>query len=780
MLTNYFKLAWRNIRRDAFYSFLHLFGLSLAIACSLILFLFIRYHVRFETYHPEAKNIYRVVTELDLADGVVKYDRGAPLGMAPVLQAKDVATILGPYRKGSLTITVGTKRFSENQNVAFTDRHWFSIFDYHWIAGDPQTALEKPNTAVLTRAQANKFFGKADPIGQTFVLENNHPIMVTGVLDDLPDNTDNRSDIFLSLTTYPEIYPDIYQPMQTSWGWISSENGIWLKAPGGTDLLNRQIAALTREHFGDNARYYKFRLIPLNELHYDTHYGAGVQKSLLWTLGLIGGFILLIACVNFINLATAQHHRRAREIGTRKLLGSTARAIYIQFLAEAACLIACAVLLGLGEAALSLPILNPWLQTNLAITASPDVWSMTAALAIVLTLGAGTYPSWLASRFTTVETLKSKSGTGSKSNIRKGLILVQNLVAQSLIIATLVIALQMNFVRKADLGFNQSAVVMVPLPKGTVDLAYLRGQLANYEVSFCYRAPDNDIVRAGSVKIDNRDWAPFVAQDIPADDQFVPTFGLHLIAGRNLTPSDTVREILINETLVHRFGFAGPESIIGHRMVAGDFNDHPGTIVGVVKDFHVQSLHNAIEPLLITTSRVNYLNAAIRIPTGESLSEIGKIWQSTFPGQVFQYHFVDARIALFYAREDLFGKLIRGFAGIAILISGLGLLGLISLLTVQRTREIGIRKVIGASTRSITLLLTSDFLKLVALSALIASPLADWLMSRWLQGFAYRISIPWWLFVVAAVGNLTLSLLAVAYHSVRAARANPIDSLRNE
>ena len=802
-MPNYFKLAFRNLKKRSFYSILNIFGLSLGIACGLILFQFINYQSGFDGYHRNAKQIYKVVTDLHFEDGSIKNEKGAPLALvaairAQVPQVKDIAFYFSNFRDKPFTVGIPQpgnahdKLFSEHANIAFADKHWFNLFDFEWKTGNAATALDEPNTAVLTQSMAEKYFGNADPIGKIIHVDAEHEIKITGLLKDHPVNTDFKADIFISLTTLKRFHADDYHSLENDWGWINSSNNLLLQLAEGVspELVHSAITGLKKRAMGDMARYYDFHLQPLNEIHFDARYGGVISKSLLSTLSIIGLFILIIACVNFINLATAQNARRTKEISTRKILGSTAAGIFWQFITETAFITILAVVLSLLWVLLSLPVLNNWLQTSLQLHLLQDKQLIMALLSLVafIMLAAGVYPALLLSRFKPVEALKNKSGTAKQPWLRKGLIVFQNLVAQSLIICALIITLQSNFVQSADLGFNKEAIVMIPIPKPTTkNLVYLRNQLMSQpgikDASFCFRPPASEIFKAGSIKIDNRDWESYSALCILGDSHYLKTFGLQLIAGRNLAQSDTVHEFLVTEDMVNKLGFANNAGILGHTLVAGALNDHPGTIVGVIKDIQLHSLHSYIEPLLITTSSEDYAYAGIKINglrAGKTIQAVKQIWESIYPDNIFDYHFLDEQIAQFYKNEDLLDKLIGSFAVLAVIISCVGLLGLISLLTIQRTKEIGIRKVVGASVASIGLLLSKDFAKLVVIALLLATALSWFAMNKWLQGFAYRITIPWWVFLLAGICNLALALLTICYHALKAALVNPIHSLRTE
>lgn len=802
MLRNYCRIALRNLRRHSFYTILNVFGLSLGISCSLILFQFITYHLDFDAWHQKKEHIYRVVTDLHLDDGSVQYEKGAPLALASAIQAeipqvKNIAFLFSNYRDHSFTATVpqpdgAHKLFAEHGNVAFADHHWFNLFDHEWKAGDPLTALEEPNTAVLTSKQAEKYFGSTDPVGKTIRLDDKVNVKITGVLEDYPANTDTRVDIFISRSTMKAFYPDMQQAIETDWGWINSSNSLFLLLPENVaaTTVDRAIATVKQRHMGEMSKYYNFHLQPLKDIHFDGRYGGTIPRSLLMTLAIVGLVILIIACVNFINLATAQNAGRAKEISTRKVLGSSVMGIFWQFMTETAFITLSAAILSILWVILALPVLNPWLGTGLEFHPFRDKPLVAALLSLIvfITLLAGMYPALMLSRFKPVGVLKNMSGSTGKPWLRKSLIVFQNLVAQSLIICTLIITLQLNFLKTTDLGFNKDGVVMVPVPgQDKNDIAYLKNQLLNLpgvkDASFCFRPPASATFKAGSVKFDNRQWEDYTALCTLGDSHYLKTFGLQLIAGRNLVESDTVREFLVSEAMVRKLGFTDPAQVLGHQMVAGALNDHPGTIVGVVRDFHLHSLHSHIEPVLMATQSRDYAFVGVKISGADPMKSIGAIkqlWQSVYPDNIFEYDFLDDQIAAFYKKEDLLNKLTGSAAVLAIVISCVGLLGLISLLTVQRTKEIGIRKVIGASMTNIILLFSNDFIKLIGLALLLATALGWLAMSSWLQAFAYRITIPWWLFLVAGICNLVLALATICYHAVKIAMMNPVKSLKAE
>lgn len=802
MLKNYLVIAWRNLWKHKFYTFINIFGLSLSIGCSIILFQFITYHLSFDNYHHDAKQVYRVVHRLTFNDGVPMYDQGAPLALARDLKAndpriKEVGVLL---RMHDINIAIlqnaktGKKMFAEHENIGITDGHFFNLFDYHWEQGDKTTALAEPNTVVLSHSLADKYFGSQDVIGKTIRVDNKNTFVVTGVVTDHPANTNIKSDLFLSLSTLKGIYPDVAKEMINNWGFINSTNSVYVELPKEVNpqVIEHDIAQLNIKAQGEaGAKPYHFIMLPLKEVHFDGRFAGVIQSSLLTTLGIVGILLIVIACINFINMATAQSFKRAKEIGTRKVLGSSPRSIFIQFISETSYIVLFAALLSFGIVALIMPVLNNWLQTQLNFNIFTDyrLVAFIATILIVIILAAGSYPALILSSYKPVNALKNQisAQTQTATFTRKGLIIVQNVIAQVLIISTILITMQVKYLKTADLGFNKNAVIMLPLPSNEKSKTeYLRNQLladpSIKEVSFCHNAPSSNNGNGGSIKYDTRDWEKFAGGTLVGDADYVKTFGIRLVAGRDITESDTAREYLVNEALMHMLRVKDPQQIIGKRFTAGDLSNKAGTIVGVVKDFHAKSLYTPIGPEYITTFRYRYQYAGVKISSGNPMAVIDHIkkeWHSLYPYNVFEYRFLDQQIADFYQKEDLLNKLITSSAVIAIFISCLGLLGLISLLTLQRTKEIGIRKVLGASVAHITGMLSVDFLKLVIVAVVIASPIAWLMMSKYLQNFAYRIDIKWWVFAITAFIALVIAFVTVSFQSIKAAMTNPVESLRS-
>jgi putative ABC transport system permease protein len=794
MLRNYLKIAWRNFYKHKFYALINVFGLALGISCSIVLFLFISYHLSFDTYHTNAKRIYRTVTDLHLPDGSIEYDQGSPLILGQMLkqQVPAVSNETALLDRRSFTISVHDQAkdnlFYEFENVAFTDNNWFKLFTYKFQSGNPAAALTAPNTAVITEGLAKKYFNNDEAVGKTITLDNKYIFTVTGVVQDNPKNTDIQSNLFLSLASVKSMYPDVVDPLYHDWGFISSKNHVFVlltdeQAQKAVDL---NIRAITKKELKADANIYQFHLQPLADIHFNNRYGGSISRPLLFVLAIIGFALILIACVNFINMATAQSLTRAKEIGTRKVLGSSQQGIFWQFITETAFVTLFATVVAISMTLLFLPTLNNWLQLPLAING--NVGLFLALLVVLIVFTAGFYPGVILSRFKPVNALKNIiSNVNPTSRLSRGILIVgQNVIAQVLIVCTLIIALQVKFMKNADLGFNKDAVIMLPVPDNTLtSLSYFRNQLNNYpgikSVSFCYRAPASNAQKGGSIRYDGREWGKFAVRSVIGDENYLKTFGLQLLAGRNLTPADSTN-YLVNQQVLVKLGIKDPEQVIGHKLTAGDFGDKAGTIVGVVKDFHNQSLYTMIEPALIAPRSELYQYASVKISgsnQAETIAAIQQKWLQAFPQHVFEYQFLDQQLADFYHKDEMINKLIKISTIVAILISCLGMLGLISLIVVQRTKEIGIRKVLGASISNIVTLLTGDFLKLIMLAVVIGTPIAWWAMHNWLQTFAYRIDIKWWVFGGAAFVALFIAGLTISIQVIRAALSNPVKSIRN-
>ncbi|WP_214073171.1 ABC transporter permease [Mucilaginibacter sp. dw_454] len=790
MIKNYLKLAWRSIIKRKFYSILNISGLAIAIGCGILIYLYTSYQLSFDRYHKHPENIFRVVYELHFER--TEYDKGSSIAAYDALRVDStyVQQAAVSVNNQSFIVNVNgdvNKRFKEDQNIAFTNSAWFKMFSYNWLEGNA-SQLDQPNTAALTQTQAKKYFGDADAVGHTLEI-NGQRVKVIGVLADAPYNTDLKSDIYLSFLSIKNLQPKIEPTFYTDWGYLNRTNSLFvsLTNPAQKATVEQQLTTLTKQRLGAGAlNYYHFKLLPLSDMHFDMRYAGKVQKPLLVMLVIIGLLIIIIAGINYINLVIAGQTRRSVEIGTRKILGGSTGQLFSQFMIESLLNVLIAIVVAVVGVILVLPTVNQLLFDGnpVHILSYSQMVLFLAIILVVITIGTGIYPALLLSRANIFQALKNNVLNVKAGVSRRALVLLQNVVAQVLIISTIIIVMQVRFLKNTDTGFDRKFVVMVPVgdvPQTQKDL--LRQRLQSIpgvqSLTFCSKGPSSDSQRGATMKFADRGWEKWPARFAIGDSAYMHTFGLHLLAGRNIRSNTPIPEYVANQTMVKMLHLKSYDEILGKKLEI----DGKGIIVGVVKDFNVRSLLEPIEPSIILENQYLQQNVAIKLSGSKSetaLAAIQKEYLHTFPDQVFSYHFIDDEIADLYKTQSLQQKLIWMASGIAVFISSLGLLGLISIITLHRTKEIGIRKVLGASVTQISMLLSKDFLVIVLVAMFISSPVAWWIMHKWLEGFAYRVEVQWWIFAVAGVLAIAIAFITVSLQSVKAALANPVDSLRNE
>ncbi|WP_080054673.1 ABC transporter permease [Spirosoma aerolatum] len=799
MVRNYLKIALRNLRSQRTYTLLNVVGLTIGMAGGLLIFLFVRYHLSTDRHHANFDRIYRIVLDLHLDDGSVEHYPEAPLPMAKALRTDypqvEQAAFLMANR--SLTVSIpqpgqAPKRFLEHDGTALTEGELFQIFDYQWLSGDPKKALREPNTVVMTESWARRYFGTSNPIGRTIELNHTINATVTGIIADPVQPTDTNIGLFISMPTLRQLDPDFNI---TAWGQLNSNYRLYCTLNDNSPATAKRVEAtfpdLSKKHFGDVAHAFQFHIQPLADVHFDVdRVGGVIRPSLLWSLELIGLFLVLTACINFVNLATAQAFRRSKEVGVRKTLGSSRVQLAWQFLLETGLIVIVATALAVGVALLSLPLFNNWVHIQLSLKPDPSILLFISLLTLTVSLLAGGYPAFVLSGFSPWASLRGKltAAIVGGYSLRKGLVILQFVVCQALLIGALVVMKQMNFIRQTDLGYRQDNILTVNLPLSEKkSWEAFKNELRQYpgikSVTLQYRPPSANVMNGGSFKFGAKnDWTNFPVRERLADADYLKTYNLKIVAGRNITEGDSIREYVINETLLHKLGFRDPQAILGKRMQYY-LSSVPMPIVGVVRDFHQKSLREVIAPCFIATYPTMYKQAGIRISGASStqtLAHIRTVWQRLYPNDVFEYEFLTDQLDKFYETETTISKLANTFALMAMVICGLGLYGLVAFTVGQRTKEIGIRKVLGASVASIVTLLSRDFMKLVLLAILLASPLAWYTMNEWLAGFAYKINIAWWVFALAGMFAIGLALLTISYQSIKAALMNPVKSLRSD
>jgi putative ABC transport system permease protein len=798
MIKNYFKIAWRNLRRHKTYAFINVVGLSLSIACGILIFTLVSYHLSFDTFHKDKERIYRVVTELHGED--IGHTPGVPPPFAKAFRSdytfaeKTARAVSFGNMLVSIPSDKDNKKFREEDGITCVEPAFFDIFNFPLVQGDIKTALNEPNTAIVTEKIAKKYFGTENPIGKVIRVSNRINFRITGVLKDIPLNTDRKQEIYVSDLSMKDLSEWISK--DDSWGGINSETHCFVRLkPGVTAAdVEKVFPAFMKKYYpNDPTSGFRFKMQPLSDMHFNPDYNGYAQKKYLWALSFIGIFLIITACVNFINLATAQALNRSKEVGIRKVLGSLRSQLFWQFIAETALITFFAMLLAYGLAQLGLPFLNGLFKIHLSISLFKNfllIFFILLAFIVVVFLS-GSYPGLVLSGFQPVIALKGKLSQNSVGgfSLRRVLVVTQFAISQILIIGTIVIASQMHYSKQSDLGFNKDAIVMLPVPLndsvGKIRMQTLRNRLSQVagveKISFCMQAPAASSNNTTNIRYDNRPkdelWG---VNTKDADDQYVQTFGLKIVAGRNIYQSDTIREFLVNETLVKKLNLKSPQDIINKNV---NINGKTAPVVGVVKDFYNYSFRDDIAALAIFSNYGNYQNCAVKINlanTKPTLTAFEKTWNETYPEYIYSSQFLDERIARFYELDDTMLKLIEAFAGIAIFIGCLGLYGLVSFMAVRKTKEIGVRKVLGASVQNILWLFGKEFTRLLLFAFVIAAPVAWWAMHVYLQDFKYRIPLGAGIFVLAILSTFTVAALTVGFRSVKAALTNPVKSLRTE
>lgn len=797
MIRNYLKIGWRNLTKNRSYAFINIFGLSMGIASSIVIFTIVKYHLGFDNFHRNKDRIYRIVTEWHDDEPGFSEAVPSPVGSAfrsGFTLAEKTARVI-TYDDALVAMDAGAdrKKFKEESGIAYAEPEFFDILSFPLVKGNPQNFLSSPNSAAITEKLAKKYFGTEDPMGKTIRINNKTDFIVKGVLKDLPNNTDRQQEIYLSYQNL--IDQSKWLAADSNWGGVysGSQCFILLKQNATPAQANQALAQLVKKNYtGRDASVWHFRLQELSDIHFNPDFNGQASKKYLWAFTLIGLFLIITACVNFINLATAQALNRSKEVGIRKVLGSLPGQLFWQFIAETALITFFALLLAIGIATLSMPFVNQLFQSNMSLQLlqNPSLWIFLLVTGIVVTFLSGSYPGLVLARFQPVMALKSKLSQKHIGgfSLRRILVVTQFAISQMLIIGTIVIASQMHFSKNTDMGFTKDAIITLPIPiTDKVKMNTLRTRLSGVsgveKISLCFQPPASGSNNSTGIRYDNRaeeeHWSINVKN---ADADYLGTFGLKLVAGRNFFPSDSAREILVNETFVKKLNIRSPQEVIGKRIsINGGSTVAP--IAGVVKDFYNYSFHSEISAVCILPDNTNYRSCAIKVNMKNlqpAMAAMEKIWNETYPDYLYAYEFLDERIARFYQGDTMTLKLLEVFALIAIIIGSLGLYGLVSFMAVRKTKEIGVRKVLGASLSDILWLFGKEFTRLLLLAFLIAAPIGWWAMSQYLQDYKNRISLHPGIFLLAIAGTFLIAALTVGYRSARAAMANPVNSLRTE
>ena len=820
MIRNYWLVAIRKLFRHKIHTIINILGLTIGIASCLIIFLLTRFELSYDTFHPNKDRIYRLVSTLSREHDVRQFGF-VLVPLTPVLRKELVgvkyvapfytytATITIPLTGPNKTVNATTpKQFdrpdrSQPNPVIVTDSEYFDMFHYQWLAGNAAHSLTNPNSVVLSEKEMIKYFGNITPdqaIGHSVIYNDSLYTTVTGIVKDFTSNTDLNFKDFIALSTVPGTFLKNEIDM-TAWGmWDFGSYGFVELADGVTpQQIDRQIPAILKKYImkrpGDSA---VVSLQPLRDIHFNNAYRDSFTRKahlpVLYGLMGISVFILLLAAINFINLSTAQSLQRTKEIGIRKVLGSRRRDIAIQFLGETLLITILAVVLSVAITPLAISLLHEYFPPGLHLDLSWTTLTFLALITLATALLAGWYPARVISRLLPVLSLKGQVTKTVTPNryLHRSLIVFQFTISLAFIMSTVIVTRQLHYILNKDLGFDKDAVLTIrTVGQDMGDREALANKIRQLpgvaRVTRHMETPEAQGHPGTSLTYKGLREQEIEASFDLADTNYLTLFGIKLVAGRNVFAADTVRELLINETAAHALGFNRPEDALGQDVLTGISNMH-GTIVGIVKDFHSKNLHEPITPFFIGTyrkaERTISLKLAPEARTPEAihtlLGKIEDIWHTTYPTEKFKYTFLDETIADLYKKEQQLSSLLRLAMVIAILISCMGLLGLATFAAEQRSKEISIRKVLGASVGRIVALLTGNFLWPVALAIVIATPIAWYFMQNWLQGFVYRTTIPWWLFACCGLAAIAIALLTVGFQAMRTATANPVDKLRAE
>lgn len=812
MLRSYLKMSLRSLLAHRGNSFINVFGLVIGIASALVILAIIRYELSFDRFHGNADRIFRVVT----VKGDTYYNPGVcyPLPGALKDQIPGLENITALHYHRELQVDVldpqglTLKKFHETNGCALVEPSFFQVFDFQgtdfkWIAGNPETALQEPFSVVLTRSMAEKYFSTLDVLGRTLKIEEQLDFKVTGVIDDLPPNTDFPLTVLLSYSTYYKIQEN---EMKNDWRSVASTNQCFMTLPDGvhSSEIEEQIDRIYAAHVpAEVVNGQQFKLQPLKEIHRDGRFGnfnmRTVSKTTLWTLALAGIVLLIIACINYINLATARSTLRSKEIGIRKVLGSRRRQLIFQFLSEAFLIAFFASVLAVLAAQFIITQLEPLININLQGYVFFD-WLVLKCLLVILvsiTVLAGFYPALMVSGFDPVSAMKNKlSAPGSGAHLRKALVVLQFTVTQIFIIGTFVVLQQMDYFRSVDLGFEKEGIISVRLPndyQGRIETLHdkLRSIASVSQVSISSTTPSGlgraswfTAIRRKEVEPDQAIGCEYQA----IDHTYLDLYGIKFIAGRNFSPEDSAGYLVINRTLAAEAGYTSQEECIGHEMVL-DGKEY--TVIGVVADFHSRSLKEGLDKVAFAVHPHMYRLANIKfnLPPDQgsssgllqaTIGQIESVWAITFPETVFDYRFLDENIEAYYQQEIKMSKLLQIFSAVLLIIGCLGLYGLISFVVNRKFKEVAIRKVFGASMLHIMGLISRDYFKLILLAFVIAVPVSCYYLEQWLSSFVYRIDISWWIVALPGLIVLMVALMAVSGQLLRAARANPANTLKYE
>jgi putative ABC transport system permease protein len=802
MFRNYLKTALRNLTRQKGSTMINIAGLTLGITASLVLFLMVVHFSSFDKFHSKRDRIYRVVNQSDGNQGK-DYQAGVPAVLPDAFRTdfpEAEQVVFTSYRANSL-VTIPqrageSKKYQEERGVVYTEPSFFKIFDRNVLIGDAIKGLDEPNEAIVSSTLAKKYFGKEDAIGEVLKFED-RDYKVTAVVEDAPSTTDFPFDLFLSYSTVKR------EREEPGWHSIWSDEQCYFLLKDGERIasLESRLPAFGKKYLGENDfDKTEFMFQPLSEIHYDDRFDVysynTTPKGVIYTFGVIALVLIITACINFINLATAEAIKRSKEVGVRKSLGSTQGQLVRQFLGETTLVTLISVFASVGLTQIVLSFLNPFLDLKLSLDfgSSGVLWIYLGSITLVVSLLSGLYPAFVTSGFSPALVLKNQINNKNSSSylLRRILVVFQFVISQFLIILTIVIIYQMNYSQTKDLGFSKDAILFVPIPEretpltegtGVSKMKTLRDEMLKVtgveNASLANTPPSSGNVSGTNFSVEGI-TDEFGTQVKQIDGNYLDLYKLELVEGHNVLDGDTAVGFLVNEKLTSTVGLKNPKEIIGKNLTMWG---RTLPVVGVVKDFHTVSIRQPIEATVMMNRIRGFENLALKVDmrrTQDVIATLKDKWEASYPDHLFEYTFLDESIGRFYEGERKMSILLSVFTSMAIFIGCLGLFGLATFMANQKTKEIGVRKVLGASVESIVMMFSKEYLKLIVIGFVIAAPIGYLAMNAFLEEFAYKIELGPGIFILGLSITLVIALLTVGYKSLKAAVVNPVKSLRYE
>lgn len=797
MLQNYFKILWRNFIRNRAFTIINISGLTLGITCSLIMFMIVKEELSFNQYHSKLNNLYRV-GHIDYVDGNEYPGGGVPLPMRAAVSEDIVglvnSTLISHERYGLISVTENDgeiKYYEESPELVYVQPSFFEMFDWKVLEGAVEKSFKEPNMAAISQSLAEKYFPDQSAVGKTIKLNKDKDLLITAIVEDQRKDSDFPFGIFISMETKGA------ESSFTQWGSISSNNVLFVELDAATTAedVDAQFPDFVEKYWSKDEREERsFMLAPFSEYHFDDRFGTfgrNASKQMLWTYGAIGIFLIVTACFNFINMSTAMAVKRAKEVGMRKVLGSSRKQLVVRFLGETFAITFVSLLVSIALTERLIPmVINEFFELEITFSLLRDssLILYLVTILVAVSLLAGLYPAFVLSRARPIHALKGAlSSSGSNSGLRRALVVFQFFLCQLLIFGTIVAVRQMNYFTTVDMGYEKENIMFFRMAENDLEKQKLwRTRLADIPgVKFASVASHPPF--SGSVMgtnayyyTDDTTRQEIDVQFKRVDEAYLETYGLRMLGGDWVVQSDTMSQFVVNESFLLKAGVKDPISAIGETV---NVWGRKFPIVGVVEDYHATTLSDAIEPMVMFSDADQNYTVGLKINaerTEEIVAELEEIWFGMHEEYEFDYQFVDEEIAEFYDNEKRMSQLMTSFAGISIFIGCLGLYGLVAFMANQKSKEIGIRKVLGATVSSLVGNFSGEFVKLVGLAFLLAAPLGYFGMNFWLQEYEYSISIGPLIFISTILASLIIALLTTGYRSLKAATANPVTSLRDE